>query len=190
MKKKLGIACVGVALVVLALLFSGEKGTPPVLSFDGTEITIGESSPSDMTRAGFEPTEYLIGELPARSWLSGLIGMQNKNGESCAYIYLYNPGKSPVTYQGATIYKVDIYMNSEERSYWTENNALVNGINFRGMNSDEVKEAMKDYKLARETDAGNLRYEDGSYKYYFYFDESAGLVNQIVVELEIPKDYN
>ncbi|MCM1183453.1 MAG: hypothetical protein NC337_08770 [Roseburia sp.] len=189
MKKKIGIACVGVVLVVLALVFSGEKGTPPVLSFDGTEITIGESSPYNMTSAGFESSEYLIGELPARSWLSGLIGMQNANGESCAYIYLYNPEKEAVSYLGATIYKIDIYMKSEEHSYWAEKNALVNGIDFRGMNADEVKEAMKEYKLARETDAGDLRFEDGSYKYFFTFDKATGILDEISVELTIAKDY-
>lgn len=168
-------------------------GTPPVLTVDEIDITIGESRPCDLTSEGFETSfagNYMvIGELPGNSWLSNFM-VAEKDNSNYAYLYVYNPDRESKAYGFATIYKVTFCMNSEEKDYWAENNILVNGMDFHEMTSDEVKEAMKDYKLAHETDFGALRYEDGEYKYIFYFDEETGVVEEIDVELVIPKSYD
>lgn len=80
-------------------------------------------------------------------------------------------------------------MNSEENSYWAVNNVLVNGINFYGMNSDEVKAAMQALKAPRETSYGSLIYEDGQYSYTIRFDDN-GVVEEVEVEMTIAKSYN
>lgn len=168
-------------------------GTPPVLTVDGIDITIGESRPYDLTSQGFETSfagNYMvIGDMPGNSWLSDLMSAK-KDDETYAYLYIYNPERESESYGLCKIYRMTFDMNSEEEDYWAKDNILVNGIDFKGMDSDEVKVAMADYELARETDAGSLRYEDGDYEYFFYFDEETGVVQEISVELTIPKSYD
>lgn len=131
------------------------------------ELTLGEFTPYNLPQ-GFECTlagNYIpIGKMPANSWMSDLWSAK-KDGETYIYFYVYNPSREEVTYTGATIYKINFCMNSEENSYWAVNNVLVNGINFYGMNSDEVKAAMQALKAPRETSYGSLIYEDGQYSY-------------------------
>lgn len=195
MKKWLGMISMAAFLLFgtagCSLIAGG--GTPPVLTVDGIEITIGESRPYDLTSQGFETSfagNYaVIGDMPGNSWLSDLMSAK-KDDETYAYLYIYNPERESESYGLCKIYKMTFDMNSEEKDYWAEDNILVNGIDFKGMDSGEVKVAMADYELARETDAGSLRYEDGDYEYFFYFDEETGAVQEISVELVIPKSYD
>ena len=83
-------------------------------------------------------------------------------------------------------------MNSEDASYWAVNNILVNGINFYGMNIEEVKAAMQEYKAPSESTYGDrttLLYKDGSYYYTIRFGEN-GLVDEVQVEKTIAKSYS
>lgn len=190
MKKCIVSMCLLIAVIFSMTGCSG-GGTPPVLTVDGTDITIGESRPFDLPE-GFETSfagnVIAIGEMPGNSWLSDLM-VAEKDNVNYAYLYLYNPDRDSKSYNLANIYKVTFHMHSEEESYWAEDNILINGMDFYGMNSDEVKEQMKDYKLANETDFGSLRFEDGSYKYFFSFDEATGVVDEITVEMTIRKNY-
>lgn len=191
MKKKLLI----VGMIVLLLLTSGcsGKGTPPVLTVDGIEIIVGESRPYDLTSEGFETsvmgTFLAIGTMPKQSWLSPYLTAE-KDGQTFARLYIYNPTNEEKTYGLSTIYQLAFEMNSESAHKWTENNILVNGIDFFGMNSATVKETMAEYKLGIETDLGTLRYDDGDYAYYFTFDQTTGIVTEVEVELQIDKDYS
>lgn len=180
--------------VMVCMLFMlagcGESGNPPILTVDGIEMTLGTSRPIDLTSKGFESSfagGYLvIGELAANSWMSDLMSIQ-KDKETYAYVYIYNPTNEAETYSFCNIYKIKFKMNSEEESFWAENNVLVNGIDFYGLTVDEVKENMQDFKLASETDT-SVHYEDGSYNYYFRFDDN-GIIEEIEVEMEIRKSY-
>lgn len=183
-------------LLIFTMLFSitgcsSDKGTPPVLSVDGMELTLGECTPSSFSSQDFEigvPGGGVpLGEMPGNSWLSSFLTAR-KNGESYAYLYVYNPGKEDVYYLGATIYKVTFTMNSEEADYWTTSNIVFNGINLYGMDSAAVKEAMSEYKLNSEGDSGSLYYVDGKYNYSISFDNN-GLVEEVNIEMDIPKSY-
>lgn len=195
MKKRVTIVCLVCLMLFSAVGCSAVSGggTPPVLTVDGIDITVGESRPYDLTSQGFETSfagNYMaIGELPGNSWLSDFL-VTKKDESTYAYLYIYNPDRESASYGLSTIYKATFTMHSEEKDYWAENNILVNGVNFYNMTSDEVKEAMKDYKLANETDFGSLRYEDGSYKYFFSFNEESGVVEEISVEMTIAKSYD
>lgn len=79
-------------------------------------------------------------------------------------------------------------MNSEEADYWTTSNIVFNGINLYGMDSAAVKEAMSEYKLNSEGDSGSLYYVDGKYNYSISFDNN-GLVEEVSIEMDIPKSY-
>lgn len=194
MKKRILIFACAFILMTVFLLGCGESGTPPVLTVDGKDITIGESTPFSLPE-GFEFTlagNYLpIGTMPGNSWMSDLLSAK-KDGETYAYVYVYNPSKEEVTYLGATIYKASFSMNSEDASYWAVNNILVNGINFYGMNIEEVKAAMQEYKAPSESTYGDrttLLYKDGSYYYTIRFGEN-GLVDEVQVEKTIAKSYS
>ena len=129
--------------------------------------------------------------MPGNSWMSDLLSAK-KDGETYAYVYVYNPSKEDVTYLGATIYKASFTMNSEDASYWAVNNILVNGINFYGMNIEEVQAAMQEYKAPSESTYGDrttLVYKDGSYYYTIRFGEN-GLVDEVQVEKTIAKSYS
>lgn len=78
-------------------------------------------------------------------------------------------------------------MYSEEESYWAQDNVLINGIDFYGMDAEAVKEKMSEYKIASD-DSTYLSYKDGKYSYRFTFDES-GIVEEIEVEMSIDKSY-
>lgn len=190
MKKRILLCACMLILMAACLSACGEKGTPPVLTVDGKEITLGESTPFNFPQ-GFEYTfagNYLpIGSMPGNSWMSDLLSAK-KDSETYAYLYLYNPSREEVTYLGATIYKLSFYMNSEAKSYWAQNNILVNGINLYGMTSDEVKAAMQALKAPRETSYGSLIYEDGQYSYTIRFDDN-GVVEEVEIEMTISKSY-
>lgn len=194
MKKRILFFACAFILMAVCLIGCGEPGTPPVLTVDGKDITLGDSTPFNLPE-GFEFTfagNYLpIGSMPGNSWMSDLLSAK-KEGETYAYLYLYNPAKESVTYLGATIYKVSFRMNSEDASYWAVNNILVNGINFYGMNIDEVKTAMQEFKAPSESSYGDrtsLIYRDGSYYYTIRFGEN-GLVDEVQVEMTISKSYS
>lgn len=180
------------AFLVLTCTGCGETGTPPLLTVGGVEITLGESTMGALEKEGFEMSVpgggLLIGKMEARSYLTSLISAK-KDNETHAYLYIYNPTLEEKFYGSCVIYQLKFTMNSEEKSYWAKDNVLVNGINFFGMDSAAVKEAMSAYKLARETDNGSLRYEDGDFKYYFYFDEATKVVSEVTVEMDIPNGY-
>lgn len=180
------------AFFVFTCAGCGETGTPPVLTVGGVEITIGESTMRNLEAEGFEMTApgggLLIGKMEARSYLTSLISAK-KDKETYAYVYIYNPDLKENYYSDCVIYQLKFNMNSEEKSYWAKDNVLVNGINFFGMDSAAVKEAMSAYKLARETDTGALRYEDGDFKYFIYFDDKTKTVREVAVEMNIPKGY-
>lgn len=180
------------AVLVFVCTGCGETGTPPVLTVGGVEITLGESTMRELETEGFEMTApgggLLIGKMEARSYLTTLISAK-KDKETHAYLYIYNPSREDNYYSSCIIYQLKFTMNSEDKSYWAKDNVLVNGTNFFGMDSAAVKEAMSEYKLARETDKGSLRYEDGDYKYFFYFDETTKVVSEVSIEMAIPKGY-
>lgn len=192
MKKCISMVMLFVSLMLAGTGCSSDEGTPPVLNVNGIEITLGASSPGNLTSQDYEavfPGNYVpIGNMPAKSWLSSFLSI-SKDHQTYGYFYLYNPENEEKPYLSSTIYKVTFHMNSEEESYWAENNILVNGVDFFGMDSASVKEKMSEYKLANETDSGSLRYEDGSYEYFFRFDEETGTVSEITVEMTISKSY-
>lgn len=194
MKKRfLLFACTWI-LMIVSLVGCGESGgTPPVLTIDGKDVTLGDATPFSFPE-GFEFTlagNYIpIGSMPGNSWMSDLL-VAKKDGEVYAYLYLYNPEREDVYYLEASIYKMSFYMNSEDASYWAVNNVLVNGINFYGMNVDEVKAAMQEYKAPKESsydDRVTLLYKDGDYYYTIRFGKD-GLVDEVEVEMTIAKSY-
>lgn len=194
MKKRILLfACAWILMAVSLAGCGGSGGTPPVLTVDEKGMTLGDATPFSFPE-GFEfifAGNYIpIGSMPGNSWLSNLLAAK-KDGETYAYIYLYNPEKEDVTYLGATIYKISFRMNSEDASYWAVNNILVNGINFYGMNVDEVKAAMQEYKAPSEfsyDDSVTLMYTDGDYDYTIRFGKD-GLVDEVEVEMAIGKSY-
>lgn len=194
MKKRILLFACAWILMAVSLAGCGESGgTPPVLTVDEKDMTLGDATPFSFPE-GFEFTfagNYLpIGSMPGNSWMSDLL-VAKKDGETYAYIYLYNPKKEDVNYLGATIYEISFRMNSEDASYWAVNNILVNGINFYGMNVDEVKAAMQEYKAPSEfsyDDSATLMYTDGDYDYTIRFGKD-GLVDEVKVEMAIEKSY-
>lgn len=193
MKKKIITAMLISLLALSAAGCSAGGGTPPVLTVDGVELTLGESSPGSMKATEYNivlpGNQMPIGKLPARSWMSPPLSVGN---DDCKYadFYVYNPGKEETYILSAPLSKVTFKMHSEKEAYWAENNVLVNGMDFFGKDSPAVKEMMADYKLGKETESGILRYEDGDYQYFFHFDEESGLVSDISVEKTFAKGYD
>ena len=189
-RMKRGIAVLTLA-VTLALATTGcSSGTAPVLTVAGKEVTLGETGASVFPLTEFDmeipgggvPVE----EMPGKSWMSTFMSLRGDGG-SYAYLYVYNPGRDSVWVTSATIYKLSFHMYSEEESYWAQDNVLINGIDFYGMDAEAVKEKMSEYKIASD-DSTYLSYKDGKYSYRFTFDES-GIVEEIEVEMSIDKSY-
>lgn len=179
--------------VTLALTVTAcsSGGTAPVLTIAGKEVTLGETKGSVFPLTEFEMTlpggGVLLEEMPAKSWLSGFMVLK-KEDTQYAYVYVYNPERDSVPAASATICEITFHMHSEEAAYWAEDNVLVNGIDFSGMDVEAVKEAMSDYKLS--TDENNyLFYKDGKYIYHFTFDGD-GIVDEVDVQMTIDKSYN
>lgn len=193
MKKLILITVLTISIALLGTGCSKDSGTPPVLSVDGIDITLGQSRPYDLTSQGFETSfsgKYLaIGELPARSWLS-MPMVVSKDDQNYAYVNIYNPDKESKLYGLSTIHEMEFSMHSEDNQYWTENNILVNGINFFGMDSASVKEQMTGYKPPRETEYDSIIYDDGDYHYIFSFHKETGILEKINVEMDIAKSYD
>lgn len=191
-KKYLIYVCIIIMIPIFLLFYEKNEGTPPILTIEGTELTLGISSPNDLYGQDFEfslPNQYTFyNMMPANSWSYESLPVV-KNDEMYAWFYVYNPTREEVYCTGATLYKIDFEMYSGEDSIWTENTILVNGINFYGMNKDEVKAAMQEYKDPKETSYGDLAYNDGKYSYYIYFDDN-GLVKEVSVEMTFPKSYD
>ena len=127
--------------------------------------------------------------MPGKSWLSTFMTLK-KDDQSYAYVYVYNPERSEVLVTSATIYKLSFSMHGEdtEASYWAEDNVLVNGTNYFGMDADGVKETMAEFKALSE-EGDYLSYRDGKYLYRFELDEN-GVVDEVEVEMDIEKSYS
>lgn len=188
MKNKIlvfGLACL--MFVMLAGCSSSGTGTIPVVTLDGVEMTVGESDIYTFLEAKKDFTADVSGgilspvnSLDGNSWLSESIYLK-KEHTRYAVVNVYNPNKDSESVYNCPISELTITPES--------GNALVNGIDFFVMDSPTVKQTMEKVKLARETDTGTLRYEDGDYKYFFTFDEETGIVSEITVEIVFPKSY-
>ena len=188
-----GLLLAAMAAFSLSACSSDSGGTAPVLTVAGQEVTLGETGANAFPLTEFEiavPGEGVpVDKMPGKSWLSTFLTLK-KDSSSYAYLYVYNPGKDEVFVTSATIYKISFQMHSEdeEASYWAEDNVLVNGVNYFGMDAGAVKETMTEYKaLSEESDY--LSYRDGKYVYSFHLDES-GIVEKIDVEMDIDKNYS
>lgn len=191
--KKLFLATVlTITIVFWGTGCSKDSGTPPVISMEGIDITIGQSRPYDLTSQGFETSfsgkYFAIGEMPAKSWLSMPMSV-SKDNQGYAELFLFNPNRESKLYDLCTINEVKFRIDSEDYEYWTEDNILVNGVNFYGMDSASVKEQMSEYKQPRETSYNSLVYTDGIYHYIFTFDKEDGILTKIDVKMDIAKSY-
>lgn len=191
--KKLFLATVlTITIVFWGTGCSVDSGTPPVLSVDGIDITIGQSTPYALTSQGFETSfggkYFAIGEMPAKSWLSMPMSV-SKDNRRYAELYLYNPNRESKLYDLCTINEVNFHIYYEDPKYQAEDNILVNGVNFYGMDSASVKEQMSEYKQPRETSYNSLVYTDGIYHYIFTFDKEDGILTEIDVKMDIAKSY-
>lgn len=183
------------AAVVLVLTMSAcsSGGTAPVLTVAGKEVTLGETSGSVFSLTEFEMTipgqGTPIDKMPGKSWLSTFLVLK-KDSKNYGYLYLYNPGREEVMVTSATIYKVSFSMHGDdtEASYWAEDNVLVNGTDYSGMDAEGVKATMSEFKALSE-DGSYLSYKDGKYTYRFELDES-GTVKKVEVEMDIEKSYS
>lgn len=189
MKQKFSLLC-AILLLTTVLTGCGGSGVAPVVTVNGTELTIGESYIYTLTQTdeGYQERIYRAdavgavpyGELEANSYCADLLHIY-KDDRPCVTVKVYNPGRENKLLSLCPISELTFSME--------DTHALVNGIDFSAMDSAAVKEAMADYKLGTETDSGTLRYDDGEYKYFFRFDEESGLVNEITVEIEFGKSY-
>ena len=192
MKKRFAGIILAAALVMSLSACSSGGGTAPVLTVAGKEVTLGETGAGVFSLTEFEmaiPGEGTpIGMMPGKSWLSTFMTLR-KDGSSYAYLYVYNPGRDDVAVTSATIYKVTFSMHGDdtESSYWAEDNVLVNGTDYFGMDAEGIKETMSEFKALTE-DSDYLSYKDGKYTYRFDLDES-GVVEEVEVEMDIDKDY-
>ncbi|MCI8269441.1 MAG: hypothetical protein HFG55_07265 [Lachnospiraceae bacterium] len=191
-RMKNGLAWIILAAVTALSLSacSSSGGTAPVLTVAGQEVILGETKASVFPLTEFEITIPLegipMGKMPGRSWLSSLMSLKKDNC-SYAYLHVYNPGRDEVLVTSATIYMLSFGMHTEEANYWAEDNALVNGINYFGMDADGVKETMANFKALSEDD-DYLSYRDGKYTYRFDLDEN-GIVEEVEVEMKLDKSY-
>ena len=181
------------AMMAVSLSACSSGGTAPVLTVAGKEVTLGDTGASVFPLTEFEmeiPGEGIpLDKMPGKSWLSTFMTLK-KDSSFYAYLYVYNPGRDEVLATSATIYKISFHMHSEdeEASYWAEDNVLINGVNYFGMDAEAIKETMTEYKaLSEESDY--LAYRDGKYVYSFNLDES-GIVEEIEVEMDIDKSYS
>lgn len=181
------------AAMALSLCACSSGGTAPVLTVAGKEVTLGDTGGGVFPLTEFEmavPGEGVpMDKMPGNSWLSTFLTLK-KDGSSYAYLYVYNPGRDEVWVTSATIYKISFNMHSEEEeaSYWAEDNALVNGVNYFGMDAEAVKETMAEYKALSE-EGDYLSYRDGKYVYRFEFGQN-GVVEKVEVEMDIDKSYS
>lgn len=177
------------AAMALSMTACSFGGTKPVLTVAGKEVILGETDASVFT--GFQITlpggGAATDDLPGMSWMTSFLCLE-KGKKEYAYLYVYNPKRQSVRANSARIYKVAFTMNGLYSSYWAEDNVLVNGIDFFGMNMDEVKEVMSEYKLSSEYER-LLFYKDGKYSYTFKFT-GEGIVDEVEVEMKIDKSYN
>jgi len=112
---------------------------------------------------------------------------KDKDDERYGYFYIYNPERVETSCLNATIYQVSFYIHSEEYADWTKNNILVNGINFYGMNIDDVKAAMA--PLTTSSSGPYLVFNDGDYTYLITLGAD-GLVEEVEIELNFSKSFD
>ncbi|MCI9282560.1 MAG: hypothetical protein HFG56_04640 [Lachnospiraceae bacterium] len=193
MKKGLTRLILATMMTLSLCACSSGGGTAPILTVAGKEVILGDTGANVFPLTEFEmtiPGEGLpIGKMPGKSWLSTFMSLK-KDGSSYAYLYVYNPGREEEVVTFATIYKLSFTMHTEdsESSHWAEDNVLVNGVNYFGMDANGVKETMTQFKALSEDD-DYLSYKDGKYTYRFDLDDN-GIVEEVEVEMKIDKSYH
>ncbi|MCI8576730.1 MAG: hypothetical protein HFG64_04300 [Lachnospiraceae bacterium] len=191
MKKHMLVNLLILAILLMTAACSSDSGTAPVITVGSSELTLGDFRPSTLSTEDFEigvPGGGLpIGNMPGNSWMSGFL-TATKDHHSYAYLYIYNPKKEEVPYIGATVYKIDLNMDKDDTSFWSDDSILINGINFYGMDAEGVKTAMANYKLNSDSET-YLYYKDGKYGYSFSIGDD-GTVEKVSLEMQIPKSYS
>lgn len=185
-KKKLTVLCMTLLVLFSMTGCSLLRGDRPVVTIGGAQVKVGQTTPNDLRdfNAHFGGSVGASGVLPAGSWLVDSI-LIDKNDTHYARVRVYNATSSSKSYTTAPIFVLSFNMHSEEKSGWAEDNALVNGIDFCGMTSDDVKDAMADYELNREDEDGSLHFHKGDYRYSFTFTSSSGFVDEVKIEYDI-----
>lgn len=181
MKRK--VLALFAALTLLVSAGCSGTSSAPTATFGDTTITIGTSTPKELTDAGFKPKEYKLKleekKLPAKSFDNKGIPFQ-KSLKNYASIYLLNTSGDSKAYQDCTIYEI-YYTPSKNNE-----DVLINGTNFRDYTRDQVKKAMEGKKIHLEGD-DYIKFRDGDYDYKFTFKEDK--VSLINAEKQFDKDY-
>ncbi len=193
LKKTMSAVLLFSLLISLYGCGSSDPGTAPVISYESNEITLGEATLGEMIDAGYDVGIYGSDEsdyaLPGRTWLAEFLTAK-MDDTTYAYLYVYNPEKEDLSLDQCTLNKIKIgFPYDDQNVYWADN-TLVNGINFTGMNYEEVKSTMSEFDLSKETEGFSQTYEDGEFTYLFYFDEQSDTVKEVLIEDEIGKTYS
>ena len=188
--KKYLLTTILILSVLMTVTACSGGGTAPVLTLGEKEVALGDCTPGNFDSAGLEigvPGGGIpIGNIPGNSWLSSFLTAGNESG-SYAYLYVYNPDRDEVPYFMAKVYQVELHFDSKDQTFWEDGSILINGINFCGMDTAAVKEAMADFK-PKVDEADHLFYRDGKYSYSFDFGED-GTVTEVTLEEKISKSY-
>lgn len=174
-----------ISLLIFASGCSMAQGDVPILTVAGQDIVLGMNKPNDLEDFKFSDPHHMLlpGQLDPYTYAYSSIPAYCDDIQY-ADLYIYNPTNKAAYYVNCYLYKISFYMKTEKHSQWAEDNILVSGIDFCGMNADEVKEAMQKYKLVSEQDDGTLQYKDGDYTYVINFQEDNGLVEKVTVEMD------
>ncbi|RCX19661.1 hypothetical protein DFP94_104113 [Fontibacillus phaseoli] len=190
MKKKWCIP--SIMLLILALTGCGKLATEatevPVITFDGTEITLGKSKLSELNGAGFTQVDSEYGfkgdSLEGMTFSPDLYYFTKGEEQQYAGLALLNEAREQKPIEECSIYRVSYDMNLPNTSI-VYPDILINNVNYRGYSLDQVKETMEGKKI-RSEDKRFIMYDDGEYKYTFDFGDD-GTVVSINLEKDFPK---
>ncbi|MFB8376244.1 hypothetical protein [Paenibacillus taichungensis] len=166
---------------------------PPVITFDGTEVILGETKLKTLIDGGFtrvinSTTDHLVGSsLPGMAFNHHLLYVTKGEEPKYAGLSLLNEDKNEQPLEDCVIYSINYWMYLRGTSI-VYPDILINQVNYRGYTMDQVKVAMEGKEIVSD-DSGFLMLIDGDYRYTFKFDDSGEVVT-IDIEMEFPKHFS
>lgn len=192
-------------LTVTLVLFLGCAGSAPgdrlkeikpvSVTVEGVEFKVGESKLGDIIDGGLSVS-------PDLNFQSGIDGLQlekmkyylayiNKDGYNLGMINFVNNTKESKNYTDCIIsqYTMKFTNKTSESKQYKHDNILVDGINFNGMNIDDVKKVMSE----KTSEVSDIKEPDGSIAILNYtvdkvsinisFDSTSKIVSEIDIQV-------
>lgn len=202
MKKK-SLVCVALVLVFMLSGCSNNnfgktgEGSSPEVDYDGTKVVLGETKLSSLYDDGFEnSTIFSSGyktTMQSKTIANDSLYLSKNNKEYGLISLLCNEGDDGVSMypiEDCIIHRITLYLNDYIKDPEDSGdidikygNVLIDGVNYKGYTSEQIKKSMKGKNLVEESEE-ILSYQDGDYHTTFYIGED-GKVETIELRMDV-----